>query len=327
MLARVSQNSILIYKIHSHKTKNKSESSLKNLKDNKTKTYSRKAQKRTKLAVSALINAETIGKFGLDWKKKKKQVQLSFITLTLPTKQMHTDKELKRMLNSFIILLQNREKNKFAFVWKAERQKNGNLHFHLLINKKVYHTKIRLVWNFILKEMGYIEKYKEKFAKISKKEYIELRKKYNLKNNKSWNEREQKKAEKAFYFGVKTNWEDPNTTDVCEIKKIANVEAYICKYMQKESDVIEGRYWGCSDNIKDIQYNTFLTNKDCEILRANASFQYESDYFTYYQIETGLLKYFSFFFNFIVFWQNIYCALHNLEFSNEYKFVFNDVFI
>jgi hypothetical protein len=60
---------------------------------------------------------------------------LGLITLTLP-QEMNTNCKFVKdiMFNTFLTSLRQREK-KLSYVWKAERQKNGRLHFHLVVNK------------------------------------------------------------------------------------------------------------------------------------------------------------------------------------------------
>lgn len=86
-----------------------------------------------------------------------------FITVTLSAKQLHPDKEIKRIiLDQFIKKL----KSKFGiekYFWKAERQKNGNIHFHLIVDKYCKKDELRLVWNLCQSKLGYIDRFEKKF--------------------------------------------------------------------------------------------------------------------------------------------------------------------
>lgn len=79
---------------------------------------------------------------------------LAFITLTLSDKQHHTDGYVKdRMLAPFLKWL---ERNGCAlYVWKAETQTNGNIHFHITINGFIHWKSIRKKWNSIQAKHGY----------------------------------------------------------------------------------------------------------------------------------------------------------------------------
>lgn len=45
------------------------------------------------------------------------------------------------------------------YVWRAEAQKNGNIHFHIIINRFVHHRIIRDLWNSIQKKYGLLDDY------------------------------------------------------------------------------------------------------------------------------------------------------------------------
>ena len=64
--------------------------------------------------------------------------KLTFITLTLSASQTHDDKEITAiLLNSFLNAMR-RKWNVERYVWKAEKQENGNIHYHILTDKFIY---------------------------------------------------------------------------------------------------------------------------------------------------------------------------------------------
>lgn len=88
-----------------------------------------------------------------------------FITLTLSSAQVKTDNYIKRnMLSQFIDKLQYNHQIKNLF-WRAEKQKNGNLHFHIITDKFIDYKQIRKYWNDIQEKEGYIDSYKYKTGK------------------------------------------------------------------------------------------------------------------------------------------------------------------
>ena len=130
-----------------------------NLQDNDTKgIISQKASKRINQALSwfTALSADrsrtTVN--GLQLKHR-----LSFITLTLSDDQKHSDQFIKqRMLNWFL----NEMKLKFSvtsYLWRAEAQENGRIHFHVVTNRYIHHTHIRKTWNSIQANFGYTQKY------------------------------------------------------------------------------------------------------------------------------------------------------------------------
>lgn len=89
--------------------------------------------------------------------------KLNFITLTLPAPQgTISDKELKKTcLDPFL----KRARRKYGlkhYIWKAETQKNGNLHFHLTTDCFIHYEKLRNDWNQCLLPTGLIDKFEQK---------------------------------------------------------------------------------------------------------------------------------------------------------------------
>ena len=88
---------------------------------------------------------------------------MTFITLTLCSEQVHSDQEVKRlMLNRFLIELQRYHGVK-KYLWVAEKQKNGNIHFHICIDQPIWWTKIRDRWNAIQASFGYVDSFENKY--------------------------------------------------------------------------------------------------------------------------------------------------------------------
>lgn len=81
--------------------------------------------------------------------------QLVMITLTLSSKQIHSDQEIKRkMLNRFIVEMM-RQVTFVNYLWKAETQENGNIHFHIIVDRYWQKEEIQLLWNKIQVDNGY----------------------------------------------------------------------------------------------------------------------------------------------------------------------------
>lgn len=74
----------------------------------------------------------------------------TFITLTLPAAQTHTDKELTEFaLNPFLTYARKFFGVRY-YIWKKELQANGNLHYHLCVDRYIAADKLREAWNRIL---------------------------------------------------------------------------------------------------------------------------------------------------------------------------------
>jgi len=158
--------------------------------------------------------------------KKTVNYKITFITLTLPSEQIHSDKIIKaKLLNQFLIEIKTKH-NVNNYIWKAEKQKNGNIHFHILIDNYIYWQTIRDIWNRIINKMGYVTKYQQNMLEYFKNGFI--------KSKSKKDKRTLKQQMKAYKNGVDTNWLHPNSTDIHALYSVKNLSAYMSKYMAKQ---------------------------------------------------------------------------------------------
>lgn len=231
--------------------------SLANLEKNKT-TWSLSYQTKRKMRdsvsyMSSMSRARTIktprGKFIYNFKT-------SFITLTLPSKQIHTDLEIKKCLNNFLTTMRQRF-GLVNYVWKAELQKNENIHFHIITDVFIHHTVIRYYWNKALNVLGYVDRYSEQFSRMSLQEYAAYR---NLPISQALN---------GFLFGRNSNWMSPATEQVKAVQNDSLISYYVAKYVTKEVQDGEvkseedkerilnfGRVWARSQSLSKVSFVT-----------------------------------------------------------------------
>ena len=176
----------------------------------------------------------------------------SFVTLTLPSKQCHSDVELKSLLGLFLQDLRNRGlKN---YVWKAELQKNENIHFHLVFDKFFSHYEIRYLWNKHLSTLGYISEYQKEWSGLTFSQYC-------LKRGIS-----KEKGVSGYQYGQKTQWLSPGTEQVISVKSERELSHYLSKYLSKQIAENEdedrasvfGRVWARSTSISVLKYQNTL---------------------------------------------------------------------
>lgn len=107
----------------------------------------------------------------------------TFVTLTLPAVQLHTDNTIKdKVLAPFIKWLtadsselykkgsKKGQKKGFGvtvYFWRAEPQKNNKIHFHIVADKYVPWDRIRDQWNQCCEHLGYVSRY----ANVQKQKY------------------------------------------------------------------------------------------------------------------------------------------------------------
>jgi len=140
-------------------------SPLENIQDKPTYsgTVTKHAKKRIARAISLLLAVspwQTVEKPSTGQKFKMK---INFITLTLPSEQGYiTDQEIKKKCLEPFILAMRRKFGMQSYIWRAERQKNGNLHFHITTNVYVPYDQLRDIWNEKLQKLGFIDRYQNK---------------------------------------------------------------------------------------------------------------------------------------------------------------------
>ncbi len=126
---------------------------------------SNKANKRVRLAIDWLINIskeKVLKKKGVATNFKFK---LNFITLTLSSRQKHSDNTIKSvLLNQFLTELRTKH-NCSNYLWRAESQRNGNIHFHICTDVFIPWRMLRTDWNRIQEKLGYVSAFTEKTGK------------------------------------------------------------------------------------------------------------------------------------------------------------------
>jgi hypothetical protein len=144
------------------------------------------------------------------------------------------------------------------YIWRAEKQKNGNIHYHLITDVFIPHWDLRKKWNQYLQNLGYITRYAEAQYLWHKNGFTPhedmlstwpLAAQYN-----------------AYCRGFSENWNEPNSTDIHCTKRIKNLKKYLCKYLTKNDNAlltedevssssvrniltIDNRLWACSEAI------------------------------------------------------------------------------
>lgn len=111
--------------------------------------------KRIKQCVTSLYESskeKTV--FSLKYQSSFK-FKVNFITLTLPEQQKESDKDLHNNVFKMFIRAWKAKEPNLLYVYRAETQANGNLHYHLLTNSFLHHRDLRNIWNKYLYKAGY----------------------------------------------------------------------------------------------------------------------------------------------------------------------------
>lgn len=219
----------------------------------------------------------------------KDEVFPTFITLTLPSTQWHSDNTIKEeILKPFIKWLTSSsdeyfkigprkgEKKGFGvnvYLWRAEPQKNKNIHFHIICDRYIPWPRIRQKWNQCCEYLGYVSRYGymqnyynrngfvpdedriqndmdlfKDYYKAFKasgnfpknthpvyEKYINLLVKYNKDLTDDYCRNVAIARQKEVYNeNVKNGWNNPNSTDIHAIQNLESVTAYVVKYVAKK---------------------------------------------------------------------------------------------
>lgn len=89
--------------------------------------------------------------------------KVNFITLTLPSAQLKvTDDELKKKALAPWLRYWRSKSKGLSYVWRAERQKNGNLHFHICTDRFIHYQEICSTWNRYLNQFHFIDQFEKR---------------------------------------------------------------------------------------------------------------------------------------------------------------------
>jgi hypothetical protein len=207
---------------------------------------SKRAAAKIKHAIDWLLYIANDKSVISNYSGRRFKFKLSFITLTLSSKQVHSDAEIKsQLLNQFLI--EARKKwNVKHYLWRAEAQINGNIHFHILCDKFIPWSELRDTWNRIQNKLGYVDNYREEMRAFHKggfKVRQELLSKWSYKNQV-----------RAYRTGCQRDWSSPNSTDIHSVANIKNLPSYLSKYCTKQTEtrLIEGNVWNLSESLSKI---------------------------------------------------------------------------
>lgn len=92
----------------------------------------------------------------LNIRERKKFI---FVSLTLCAPQVHTDEHIKQKLLHPFLRVMREKVGACHFIWKAEPQENGNIHFHLVFDQYIDKLFITETWTEQLKKEGYLQRF------------------------------------------------------------------------------------------------------------------------------------------------------------------------
>jgi hypothetical protein len=135
-----------------------------NMAEQRKKSYSGKlspgAKKRLAKAVTVLVKGTRRRWITNPVTKRQHLHQLSFVTLTVAGGNSSLDGKTayRQLLAPFLAWLRKTKKVN-TYVWKAELQKNGQLHYHITMPDFIHYREIRSKWNELQRKAGLLAAY------------------------------------------------------------------------------------------------------------------------------------------------------------------------
>jgi hypothetical protein len=184
---------------------------------------SKSSRKNISRAINLLVQSSPLKWYINPITKKRNHHRLTFLTLTIPSEpKIKLNESYSEFLKKLLRWLVESKKVK-NYVWKAEYQKNGQLHYHITTNEFVRYDELKSKWNSILRN-------NEKFGEF-----------YREKNKLEFN--------------------NTDIHAVYKIQDIESyLIKYMNKESGSSGD--KGKVWGCSENLRGKQYFTIFNADD-----------------------------------------------------------------
>lgn len=140
--------------------------------------------------------------------------QVGFWTLTISDKKIQPHKDVAR--NCLIPFCNWMQKRKYLYLWKAELQERGQIHYHITVDQFCAFGEVRDQWNKLQRKAGYLDGYAKEHGHFN--------------------------ANSVDVHSVR------NLVDI-----EAYLIKYICK---NSKDKIDGKVWGCSRSLTSKRFST-----------------------------------------------------------------------
>ena len=225
------------------------------------------AKRKMSKAIEYLLTTSTPKKVREKLTGKYLTVKTSFLTLTLPSAQIHDDKEIiNTCLNSMLNELRKWH-NVQNYIWRAELQKNGNIHFHILTDRFIPWYDARNRWNRIVNKLGYVDRFHEKHG-------------HRTPNSTDIHSTRQVKNLKAYLVKYMVKDEPPPLTD-----ENANLKD------RKQT----GRVWSCNHELSQTRGLNLIVDSEIDtelqkVISHPEVKKYKSDYFTVYYLDYHIIR-------------------------------------
>jgi hypothetical protein len=228
---------------------------------------SEQAKRKIGKAIEYLVTIASEKKVHEKLSNKTVIFKLAFLTLTLPSKQIHPDTEIiNTCLNSFFNECR-KVYNVRNYVWRAEKQKNGNIHFHIITDKFIPYYEARNRWNRIVNKLGYVDRF-QAIHGSKQPNSTDIHSTRKIKNLKTY----------LVKYMAKDHNPEPNEQTTNE-----------------STTQQTGRIWGCNHELSQTRGLNLIVDSEIDselrrVLTKPEVRKYEGSYFTVYYLDYHLLR-------------------------------------
>ncbi len=210
--------------------------------------------------------------------------KLSFITLTVsdPSELLTASQAFKLLLNPWLQWLRRTIKCN-TYIWKAELQENGQIHYHVTTPAFIPWSKIRDKWNNLQKKAGLLDNYYSNKGHYDANS-TDVHEVQNINDLSSYMIKYMCKCEKD------NPCEKVHQAKKFENSEIATLGAILSNVQASARNAVEldGKTWDCSDNLKKNSYfkvemsNRHFEDMEKQVETGEAT-RYDGERFTIYK--------------------------------------------
>lgn len=181
-----------------------------------------------------------------------------FLTVTLPSDQVHRDSEITRKCFGPFLQELRRQHGIDHYFWRAESQENGRVHYHVLTDRYIRAEDLQVAWNKAINKLGYVDRYWEKTGEATppSTEVHAVRDKVQDKKTGEW-----RSVDPVDYLlEYVMDAPKPEEIEGEPAEKQEEPRKLIGRYRHKDGRIetytaraIEGRVWGMSDALRSIR--------------------------------------------------------------------------
>lgn len=190
--------------------------------------------------------------------------RLSFITLTVSSQKNISAKEAYQKLLAGFLQWLRKSKGVKTYIWKAELQARGQIHYHITLPDFIHYKEIRDEWNKLQKAAGLLDEYAKEHGHFNPNS-TDIHDVRHVKNLSSYIVKELGKsidAKKLHYKKV-----------VDSLVKAGEIpadqeEKFLAEYVGEEM-ITEGKVWDCSNNLSGCRYfSVVMTARHTDLIEA-----------------------------------------------------------